>query len=708
MLDPRMRWRIVRSARRIISTSSALYLLALVFMTTSAVCARESVSQVFQNLKDINFEIDNHLRYHPDVDKHEPDDPGILSFTFDAAQVSPDRESTARARGLARRIEDAFSSVVQDMVAAEDPGCSNGSPLPRSVKLLGKSLPDTMNPKQSTQWEEALSEQICNYRKCPYADSIRYCPEEKHPPRPDTFASDPLGCDLTPELKTRLFVPTTLDNCLSEQVCTPQHKCSDKRKCQKKPKCPDILNPNDKCGANCFSCRSHEAATISRPLDIVIHAFANQQCEFAEDESSLTSVYFTTPEGIIRQWSCTPAPGPPAIHFSEFAAQASYVRRLFKPTTMSDYETDIYLDSNGFGPIRTRCVRIEKPHAQQLLGVLCFDFTVSLNQFLEPLIRSNVIAIDEARVIMPDAGDDITVTGHWTFVVPETQLIPIHMARKKVASDEATRGSFEQDLQHTFDQITSREDNASTTLRRFERSVTQLSSVADPARLHDGRYLIPGGWSADGRSRKLLIVRPAVTTLRGAKVFGGVAVAFFLLTLLTVWRGSYWTRRMSENELVVELLRKLGIGIMLVDEDGMVMAANDAAEDIVRLFLPRLNTWRLRINEGFRQKRLPSDPAVRMADFIDPDVILAQDMSKVPYKDVWEQRLRGQPATFYARMKKHNGNPNWVKVTAAPVVIKRAGKKTRTTSLSVVESIPSINAPLLGKLNNIMPPVRPQ
>ncbi|WNZ65248.1 hypothetical protein QEG98_17425 [Myxococcus sp. MxC21-1] len=47
MLDPRMRWRIVRSARRIISTSSALYLLSLLFMVISGIFARKSISQLF-------------------------------------------------------------------------------------------------------------------------------------------------------------------------------------------------------------------------------------------------------------------------------------------------------------------------------------------------------------------------------------------------------------------------------------------------------------------------------------------------------------------------------------------------------------------------------------------------------------------------------------------------------------------------------------
>lgn len=47
MLDPRMRWRIVRSVRRSISTSSALYLLALLFLVISGIFARERGSQLF-------------------------------------------------------------------------------------------------------------------------------------------------------------------------------------------------------------------------------------------------------------------------------------------------------------------------------------------------------------------------------------------------------------------------------------------------------------------------------------------------------------------------------------------------------------------------------------------------------------------------------------------------------------------------------------
>ncbi|WP_426751637.1 hypothetical protein [Myxococcus sp. Y35] len=694
MLDPRMRWRIVRSARRIISTSAALYLVSLFFLVITVICIREALSQLLQNMEAIDFEIENHLRYHPDVVNDQPDDPGILSFTFDAAQVSPDKDAAVRARQLARRIEGAFAAMAKDMLATDDPGCDNpDGGLPKSVQQFDRELPDTTVPQQRQQWKATLRDQICNYRCAPYAKSVKHCPVEDTPPRPDEFMFGTPGCDLTIELRTQLFVPATLDNCRSDHECTAQCECS------------DATRSGDD-GAECFSPRTHETAALSRPLDVVLQAFANQQCDFSDDESSLVAVYFTTPEGIIRQWSCTPAPGARTIHVAEFAAQASYVRRLFRRATVGDYETDIYLDSTGFGPIRTRCVRIEKPRARNplLMGVLCFDFTVSLNRFLDPLIRSNIIAVDEARAIMPDAGEDITVAGYWTFDAPGTQLVTDHKKRVKVAANRPIWEAFEKDLQHTFDQLLAREDNASTVLRRVERSITQLASVANTSFPHDGRYLLPGGWSDDGRSRKLLIVRPAVATFRGAKAFGGAAIASFLLMFLTVWRGNRWTRRMSENELAIELLRKLGVGIMLLDEDGMVMAANDAAEDVVSLFLPQLNTWRLRINEGFRQKRLPSDPAVQVANIIEPDVVLAEEKKKVPYKEIWEQRLRGQPATFYARTKKRNGKSNWIKVTAAPVVFKRAGKKKHTTSLSIVEPVSETNVKLLQGLDKIVSP----
>lgn len=187
----------------------------------------------------------------------------------------------------------------------------------------------------------------------------------------------------------------------------------------------------------------------------------------------------------------------------------------------------------------------------------------------------------------------------------------------------------------------------------------------------------------------MLILRPAVSNLKGAKQLMCLTGVLFLLWVCLLWRGNTLARRMSENELVVQLLRKLGVGLLLLDEDGLIMAANDKAENVLCMFLPHLNIWRLRMDEGFRQERQPSDPTVRVSELIFPRVVVEREgaLERIEYRSLWDQRLRGRPAVFYARMRNRPADKTWVKITAAPVVIKRRGRKTLTTSLSAMDPV---------------------
>ncbi|WP_123784078.1 PAS domain-containing protein [Corallococcus macrosporus] len=704
-LDPRMRSRFIRNIRRIFNTGAALYLTSLPVLILAAFCAREALGQLLQNRRDMYQEIEGHLRRHPDTENHLPDDPGILTFA-----LAPALPTTARstAQEQAKKIKTTFESIITN-----NPPSQTTPPAPQTY--LNQLSPSTLSAAQHKELNSKLENHFKELERQFNRDqhstrttttvSVIPCPQPISPENPNTTDSTPPGCDALTQVRTLLFVPSEFNDCRNNNGCSLTSRC------------PDKIEPRKQ---SCFPEHIYKSATRSQSLDFVLQILTSPTCEFKTDEESLVSAYFTTPEGIVRQWNCSFAPNTPPIPGNHnHPTHASYIRRLSNKANSNEYWTDIYIDSNGFGLIRTQCFRIDcsPKEGNRTLGVLCFDFTIPIRQILEPLTHSKIITIDEAKVIMPDAGDDLSVTDYWNFeVYPDTERRDTFKLQRTSAPTHI-RSSFEKDLADTFNAIRQQLGSTPMTINKFHTSIVSLTSKDGTG--NDGHFLIPGGWSDDGRSRAMLIVRPSISPLRSVKFLMAILASSSAIWMSIIRRANKWNKRISENELVVQLLRKLDIGIVLIDEDGLIMAANDAAENIIGMYLPRLNTWRLRITEGFRQERLPSDPMVRVADLIDPSVVMADAVAEArlsseadqirtavrstSYRTVWHQRLQGQPSTFYALMKdrpKHETKQTWVKITAAPVIIYKPGKKILTTSLSAFEPVTRHEEQLLKILKN--------
>ncbi|WP_140877456.1 hypothetical protein [Myxococcus xanthus] len=681
ILDPILRSRGFRGIIRALNTGTSLYLISIVSISTSIFFLRETLQLLTKNNQDIRTEIEKFLQQRPDTEIHQPETPGILSFTLNHPPPSAPSTKETKARAQAKQIELAFKSTL------ETPAQSKDATRQFIKQLLPHSLPEALRRTVETDLEQYLA-------PCPPPCTISVIPCP--PPLPPSTATDfdltVPGCDAFPEVRTQLFVPAVFNNCHSNKKCSHQHSCLEN------------ANPDQ---PDCFPTQIYEAARLSRALDIFLQAFTPPTCDFQNEESTLVSAYFLTPGGVVRYWNCLRSPGTPSVtSISRQVAYASYIYRLTPQSSPADYETDIYLDPDGFGPIRTRCTRINFPHPETThsLGVLCFDFTVSLTEILKPLIQSNVISVDTAEFTMPDAGNDLIITNHWTFEANPEQTGDIPPSPSRKRSSNQTRNTFEQNLAHTLNTLHSKTKYTPALLRDLNTSVISLSSK--DGKETDGHFLVPGGWGDNGLTRRMLVVRPSITLLRNANFYIFLTILSFTLWIGILYWGNRWNRRTSTNELVVQLLRRLEIGILLIDKDGSIMAANDEAENILKTFLPQLNTSRLRIDEGFRQIRLSSEPEIYVKDLILPTVIPAEEVKKAihgrdtkqreirqeklttkQYDDIREKRLRGHPVTFYARLTNKPNKDRWIKITTAPVIIQRTGAEDLTTSLSVFELV---------------------
>lgn len=677
-VDPLLRSRAGRFLRRLTHTGMALYLISSVVLAATALCWREAVAQIWRNRAAMSSEIESFIRGHPDMGIR-PNQWGAVAFALGAASRDQGQEGMSEARRKAQQIERAFAAAVVDM-APDAPDAPDGGSLVHQV--IRQELHDAHQTATLSRWEAQLSNDISafseNYQSAkPLSPTLYRCDADALPS--DDPHIPPISipvCEREGGRLTRLYAPALC----GEFAKNATHTCKDPSCCHRKVE---------------------SAAALSRPLEVLLEAFMGGTCPGNAWNESLVSVHFTSPNGFFREWVCDPAYVPNNNGFFKAPLTASYFRRLHQERSTREYETDVYLDSIGFGPVRTRCLRVTTSASTPsgVEGILCFDFTVPISQLLGPLATSSIVQVDVAKVVLPDAEGEVDVSHYWTLKVPWRARAKGFVREWLTPAGDSVRSEFEMALHQALSDLEPGMEDLREVRNRLTQEVVPLPRAAGGSQADDGRFVLPAGWDDGGRSRMLVILRPANASLQGAKLLLVVGVVGIILWVLLLWRGNRLSKRLAENQLVAQLLQKLGLGLVLLDENGGVMAANDAAENTLQMYLPRLNTWRLRIDKGFRQERQPSDPDVRVATLIEEDVVNDSPRVRVKYRDVWERRLRGRPAVFFAKLRKQAPRPGWLKITAAPVVLKQRRRKTLTTSLSVLEVVEDVQ--LLRDLNHI-------
>jgi len=358
-----------------------------------------------------------------------------------------------------------------------------------------------------------------------------------------------------------------------------------------------------------------------------------------KSESALQATYFIDLLGDLRyvpRW-----PDHRIIPAHRSFDGASYVYDALSNAAMEKcgnttfVKTRPYVDLTGRGVVHTLCDRItssERP--ARVLGTLCFD--------VSPPLRYVKAGLEAASA-----------------------LFDLHLARRPVPrTGETTRFEpcemFKEGCPAFLQQLSPPE----LTLLEIQWRSPDTSDAAGASaiRMLAGEEYFGTTIAKDGETEYVLFGRHA----RAAEADIGTTIMMALFVVLACLLVAVGVERKARR-LDVTLIRGLPVGVVEVDETDKIIAANDRAEEIFGLQLPR-----------FGHPYLDDDASVRdqvwfVNQIEDDGVVFLDDAGRLPggairfspYQEIKAQRSAGYTGSYYAFARKTG---QWIRVTGSTML----------------------------------------
>jgi hypothetical protein len=176
-----------------------------------------------------------------------------------------------------------------------------------------------------------------------------------------------------------------------------------------------------------------------------------------------------------------------------------------------------------------------------------------------------------------------------------------------------------------------------------------------------------------------LVVRPKVPHVSRLGVLAFiVGVVCTGIAVACIAYGRRWGERLAGHEAAGAVINALQVGVLLENENGVVVGANQRAEEILKRRLPRFGEIQI------------GEPTSVQADGLLEDMIVAADTTGRPqgvaarYAEVIPGlRAAGDPSMYYGRPRKGKG---WVRVSGSPLP-KEQQRGTGVPTVAVVEPL---------------------
>ncbi|RKH47135.1 hypothetical protein [Corallococcus sicarius] len=417
--------------------------------------------------------------------------------------------------------------------------------------------------------------------------------------------------------------------------------------------------------------RLQRAYWLSRLMDDALLPFIPETCPAASTEAyAFVQAYFVSPDNLIRIWQCQKDSkvSPELFERTRQWSAASYFQALLK-SEASEFNSAAYFDYGGLGLIRTRCQSITQPfspegHGQDhLLGIICADYTVPLTSFSEDLARSRLLEVQQVSATLsqegrftsgsvshrplqgPQAGPSPEVSSHATAAL-------VSALNAKLVEKEGS-GARGRDL----------------LIKALGQQVSRLDLDQETS-----AFFIP--LKVEAQQIQGLLTTPRIQ-YPDAQIPFLITLFCLVSSMALVVTGQARARLEGEAATITQLLRNLEVGIIIVNEHERVEAANDRAEDVLGLLLPKLG--KLRLGRGLQTRALMDEAGVQVdyLEIIDTHIVRVDEHGRPwnkaePYQDVIPaQRRDHDSSTYYARLRMGLYANQWVCISASPITLKR-------------------------------------
>lgn len=408
----------------------------------------------------------------------------------------------------------------------------------------------------------------------------------------------------------------------------------------------------------CYGKEVSEGILLSNLLDQVAEFFSEVGDQNAE--ASFIQAYFISAHDVFRIWRTGSRNSGACDDFPAAYrwASASYFEHFVDQRADDSYITRPYIDLADQGFVQTRCTPIEAAPSgrtegdgsrpRSLAGVFCTDhaiFKQSPASGVDPSICENPL-LDVRVISLPTRGLRV-------------RLGDVDVFQCKASSPERTSA---RERREVVDAV-----NAFLKGRRLDalkRSVNRVSFGET-----NDAYVFPletrkDRWWA-------LLVRPRVPSRpTEAAQFAGLSIAAGVAAIGALISAMLFSRRAQAANEKVALLRNVATGVIVVDSKDVVTEANDRAEELLDLPIPKVGVG-AKDDEG--EKR-------RFAELIEDSVIevveggrLKEEMT--PYSKIPEKRRQGKPSTYYARLE---GKAIWLRASGTPMIEEDSRESPRT------------------------------
>ncbi|WP_437594839.1 PAS domain-containing protein [Sorangium sp. So ce1000] len=409
-----------------------------------------------------------------------------------------------------------------------------------------------------------------------------------------------------------------------------------------------------------------------------------------DERPRLVQVYFIGVNDVVRLWTCGQLSDPSRRHFRPTRrwTPARYFEAFQADPALSEYISGPYVDYAGMGVVRTYCKPLKSGAGEgDLRAVVCGDISVPFKDLTDDLENTRLVkrrfvkigpprngAFDKSAIELYDPDRKETAAKENEDDEILSRQIAARLTREAESLKLGESGALEDLAREVLPMViddwapkdetepteprpgglyanpsTFPGEHPSPPMRGRERTFT----ASEGPKL---TWLVPVG--RDGRALHAVLFEA-----RGDLDDGVVpwVIATLVLLVATGTLGAVMLRHSQRwNAYAREqaLLRNLQTGVLKLDEHLRIVEANDRAEQLLGVALPRIGT------EG------SSDLAQPFLDLIEPEIAkrAGKNYTLVPFLNVIPQeRRRGKASAYYVRLRGQNTRRRWLRVHASPM-----------------------------------------
>lgn len=420
-------------------------------------------------------------------------------------------------------------------------------------------------------------------------------------------------------------------------------------------------------GQSSLDVRLRQAVKYSQLLDFIVLPLQHWAEKMDHGPNPRPSVayffqaYFISPDHVLRFWHQGGRSASMVARFPDtrYWAAANYSERLLAGDAFP-YHSRAYFDYGEGGVTLTIAapVSVLQPTGDSLtVGIAAIDFRLGADEVAQTAAWGNVLFnVYRARVSQEQLGENV----HASVIRPNERIL-----RSRWATQADTR--WEKNLPWS-----NAVDNEKSMIMKIIRQATQRPEFGreivriqpERAEANTPAFVIPIGDPQGKQIDALVLIPKTIAIPIEVFLFGGITLLGIGIAAALSILGARNLSRDLEVDGRRAVLRGLQVGFARVGSDGRITEANDRAEEILGIHLPKPGTELRRVK--------PHRPHI--SSLIHDEVVCVGEAGarKVSFEvDILRERTRAKRSSYYAKLKRY---PDVViKIMATPVLAQADG-----------------------------------